>query len=158
MDNQSRLKYLIELELEGTLSSKSPQSLSLARTKIFIAIGTLLGEHHSPMHDLESFFWVKLWICIHWNGPGQERRRVKEFEDWNTKPIKELAKLKMGLVSKRIFDTVEDSFTPYCKRLFPCLRELHEVIFPGGTPWSKEDRPLYSRIVAVLEKARMDLV
>ncbi len=63
----------------------------------------------------------------------------------------------MGLVSKRIFDTVEDSFTAYCKRLFPCLRELHEIMFPGGTPWSKEDHQLYSQIVAVLETARMDV-
>lgn len=151
--------FLIDYDLAiQTSSDRASGAPGKTGTKVFMAIGALLGEHHSPMHDLESFFWVKLWICFHWNGPGQERRKVKEFEDWNTKPIKELAKLKMGLVSKRIFDTVEDSFTPYCKRLFPCLRELHEVIFPGGTPWSKEDRPLYSRIMAVLEKARMDLV
>jgi hypothetical protein len=26
--------------------------------RAFIAIGALLGEKHSFMHDLESFFWV----------------------------------------------------------------------------------------------------
>jgi hypothetical protein len=24
------------------------------------------------MHDLESFFWVLFWICIHRNGPGKD--------------------------------------------------------------------------------------
>uniref|UniRef100_A0A0B7KK89 Fungal-type protein kinase domain-containing protein n=1 Tax=Bionectria ochroleuca TaxID=29856 RepID=A0A0B7KK89_BIOOC len=27
-------------------------------TRAFMAIGVLLGEQHSFMHDLESFFWV----------------------------------------------------------------------------------------------------
>ena len=48
------------------------------------------------------------------------------------KPIKEQAKLKIGLVLKRIFDTVEDSFTTYYKRVFPCLRELYKIIFLEG--------------------------
>ncbi|KAK0737995.1 hypothetical protein B0T18DRAFT_296162, partial [Schizothecium vesticola] len=40
-------------------------------TITFMAIGALLGEQHSFMHDLESFFWVLFWICIHRNGPGK---------------------------------------------------------------------------------------
>ena len=150
--------FLIDADLGiRTGSDRASGAPGKTGTKAFMAIGALLDEPHSFMHDLESFFWVPFWICIHWNGPGQERRKGKEFEDWNTKPIKELAKLKMGLVSKRIFGTVEDSFTAYCKPLFPCLRELHEVMFPGGTPWSKEDHQLYSQIVTVLQKARLHL-
>lgn len=26
------------------------------------------------MHDLESFFWVPFWLCIHYDGPGSEGR------------------------------------------------------------------------------------
>ncbi|KAK0702046.1 hypothetical protein B0T26DRAFT_539387 [Lasiosphaeria miniovina] len=33
-------------------------------TRAFMAIGALLGEQHSFMHDLESFFWVLFWIFI----------------------------------------------------------------------------------------------
>lgn len=36
-----------------------------------IAIGALLGEQHSFMHDLESFFWVLFWICIHYDAQGK---------------------------------------------------------------------------------------
>jgi hypothetical protein len=38
-------------------------------TRAFIAIGALLGKQHSFIHDLESFFWVLFWICIHCDGP-----------------------------------------------------------------------------------------
>ena len=40
-------------------------------TRTFMAIGALLGEQHSFMHGLESFFWVLFWICIHCGGPGE---------------------------------------------------------------------------------------
>jgi hypothetical protein len=123
-----------------------------------MAIGALLDEHHSFMHDLESFFWVFFWICVHWNGPGHMRRQAREFEKWNYDSTEELAKKKSGQVSNRIFNTVDANFTTYCKPLIPCLRELHGVIFPGGTPWLEEDRQLYSRMRNVLEKAREDPV
>jgi hypothetical protein len=124
-----------------------------------MAIGALLGEQHSPMHDPESFFWVRIWICFHWNGPGQERWKVEEFEDWNTKPIKELAKLKVGLVSEEdVFDKeMSENFSEYCKPLIPCMQELQKVVFPGEKRRLSEDRELYSRMTDVLEKAGKDL-
>lgn len=84
-------------------------------TKVFMAIGTLDGEHHNTMHDLKSFFWVLFWICIDWKRSSKERRKVKDFEDWNTKSIKELAKLKMGLVSEEdgFIKEMSESFSEY---------------------------------------------
>ncbi len=38
-------------------------------TQPFMAIKLLEGTPHSFMHDLESFFWVLFWICMHF-GPG----------------------------------------------------------------------------------------
>ncbi|KAL8906150.1 MAG: hypothetical protein Q9207_002183 [Kuettlingeria erythrocarpa] len=156
-----RLKYLAELELEGTFSSKPRQSSNLAGTKIFMAIGALRGEPHSFMHDLESFFWVLFWICICWDGPGQERRKVKEFEEWNTKRIEELAEIKIGKVFEEdVFDEeMSDHFSEYCKPLIPCMQELRKVVFPGGKRWLSEDRELYSKMTDILEEAkeRLDL-
>lgn len=150
--------FLIDMDLAIHIDKeKSSGAPRMIGTKVFMAIGALLGHRHTPLHDLESFFWVTLWICIHWNGLGQKRQKVKEFDDWNTKPIKELATLKMGLVSKLIFYAIEDSFTSYCKRLFPCLSELHGVMFPGGAPCLTEDRQLYHRLVRILEKAKREL-
>ena len=76
--NQSRLKYLAELELEGTLCSKPPQSSNLAGTKNFMAIGALYGEPHSFMYDMESIFWVLFWVCVHWDGPHPGRSAATE--------------------------------------------------------------------------------
>lgn len=59
-----------------------------------MAIGLLLGEGHSFMHDLESFFWVLFWICIHHNGPEKESRVVPRFDKWNYADMDELAELR----------------------------------------------------------------
>ena len=52
-----------------------------------MAIGALLGEPHSFMHDLESFFWVLFWICIHYDGLDEKgkvkRRIIPQYEKWN---------------------------------------------------------------------------
>ncbi|KAH6705767.1 hypothetical protein EV126DRAFT_457884 [Verticillium dahliae] len=48
-------------------------------TRAFIAIGALLDEQYSFMHDLESFFWVLFWICVHYNGPDVNRLRKVVF-------------------------------------------------------------------------------
>ncbi|KAH6988698.1 hypothetical protein EDB80DRAFT_555094, partial [Ilyonectria destructans] len=66
--------FLIDLDLaikekrEGASGAKGKTG-----TRAFMAIGALLGEQHSFMHDLGSFFWVLFWICIHYNGPDQGR-------------------------------------------------------------------------------------
>ena len=126
-----------------------------------MAIGALLGEPHSFMHDLESFFWVLFWICIHYNGRNKkgkvERRIVPKYEKWNYAGTEELAETKAGQISKGIFDTVDDYFTKNCKPLIPCLKELHKVVFPEGRRWFTEHRGLYSDMKRILEKARDSL-
>lgn len=76
-DYASHLNYLTQFKLEATWNiNPTPK---LAGTKVFMAIGALLGEDHSFMHDLESFFWVLFWICIHYEGlnkKGEPKRRI----------------------------------------------------------------------------------
>ncbi|KAH8686421.1 hypothetical protein BGZ61DRAFT_355179, partial [Ilyonectria robusta] len=41
-------------------------------TVAFMAIGALPGnKKHSIKHDVESFFWVLFWICIHYKKHGK---------------------------------------------------------------------------------------
>ncbi len=124
-----------------------------------MAIGALRGEHHNPMHDWESIFWVLFWVCIHWDGPKRKRRIVKEFENWNKKSIEELAKLKMGLVLEDdgFNKEMSDNFSEYCRPLVPCMRQLRKAVFPDGRRWLREDRVLYTQMVEVLDRARRDL-
>ncbi|KAL2259661.1 hypothetical protein VTK26DRAFT_6555 [Humicola hyalothermophila] len=124
-------------------------------TRAFMAIGALLGEQHSFMHDLESFFWVLFWICIHCDGPG-EGKVVAQFDKWNYADTEELAKLKLGTVSDEgIFrKTTEDFFTNYYRPLVPWVNELRKVVFPGGGRWRREDSGLYTRMREILDEAR----
>ena len=66
-NNGSWPAFLIDLDLA---IKEQREGFSGARgktgTRAFMAIGVLLGEKHSFMHDLESFFWVLFWICIHY--------------------------------------------------------------------------------------------
>lgn len=146
--------FLIDFDLAIRISDDHASGApSKTGTKVFMAIGALLGEPHSFMHDLESFFWVLFWICIHWDG-HDNKRRESEFKDWNYLSTKKLAREKTGQISKGNFNTVDDYFTNYCKPLIPCLKELHKVVFVGGRRWFSEHRELYSEMTRILEKAR----
>ncbi|KAI2078867.1 hypothetical protein LOZ36_006794 [Ophidiomyces ophidiicola] len=158
--NSSWKAFIIDLDLA---IKENQEDASGARgktgTRAFMAIGVLLDEQHSFMHDLESFFWVLFWICIHYEGPGKGRV-VKRFDKWNFMDTEELAKQKLGTVAKEsiFMKTVSDNFTPYYESLTPHINKLRREIFPADKPWEKEDRRLYYRMKKVLQDAREDSV
>jgi hypothetical protein len=114
-------------------------------TRAFMAIGSLLGEKHSFMHDLESFFWAIFWICIHYEGPGKGRV-VARLDKWNLLDT-ELAGMKKGEISVR---SANEYFTKYYRPLIPCINKLRKAVFPNGRRWAKEDPGLYDRMKAIL--------
>ncbi|KFY03126.1 hypothetical protein V490_00273 [Pseudogymnoascus sp. VKM F-3557] len=160
VDNPSWPSFLIDLDLAIRSEREEPSGArSKTGTRAFMAIGVLLGEKHSFMHDLESFFWVLLWICIHYNGPAEKPTVVHRFDKWNFSETEELAESKKGAVVhegdfKRM---VEENIRPYYKSLQPWLNRLRKVVFPNGGRWEKEDRGLYSRMKEVLREAQRDL-
>jgi hypothetical protein len=115
-NNPSCQLFLIDLDLAIKENREKPSGApNKTGTRAFIAIGALMGEKHSFMHDLESFFWVLFWICIHYSGPNGESRVFPKFETWNYAQMEELAKIKLGTVSdEEIFiNTIMENFTPY---------------------------------------------
>lgn len=123
-----------------------------------MAIGALIGKQHSFMHDLESFFWVLFWICIHCDGPGKGKIAA-DFDKWNYMSTRQLACLKRGTVcNDDIFeDTAEEFFSEYYWPLFPCVNELRRAVFSGGGSWKRKDEGLYMEMRNILEKARTAL-
>ncbi|KAI1475699.1 hypothetical protein F4774DRAFT_421343 [Daldinia eschscholtzii] len=93
-------------------------------TRAFMAIGALRGEQHSFMHDLESFFWVLFWICIHDDGPNRKglHKVSEQFDKWNYVNTQDLMLLKAGIISTE---------------KTPLVNELRKVIFPDGKRWKK---------------------
>ncbi|KAL7793734.1 hypothetical protein V8C37DRAFT_378051 [Trichoderma ceciliae] len=92
-------------------------------TRSFMAIRVLMGEQHSFMHDLESFFWVLFWICVHYVGPNKTRHKTSSFNNWNTMCDRELAGAKMIVISDStdFCKEANSSFTTYYKPLIPLM-------------------------------------
>ncbi|GAW24971.1 hypothetical protein ANO14919_145680 [Xylariales sp. No.14919] len=158
-DNPSWASFLIDLDLaikeqrEGVSGAKGKTG-----TRAFMAIGALLGEQqHSFMHDLESFFWVLFWICVHYEGPGQDIGRT-EFESWNYETDSQLVGSKKGVIDDEddFLKIAADNFTPYYEPLIPWVNRLRRKVFPNGNRWKKEDPDLYSKMIEILREAQQD--
>ena len=157
-ENPSWPSFLIDLDLairetRGGISGANGKT----GMRAFMAIGSLLGEKHSFVHDLESFFWVIFWICIHYEGPG-EGRVVARFDKWNYVDTDELAGMKKGKISDEtdFVRSANEYFTEYYRPLIPCINTLRKVVFPNGRRWAKEDPGLYDRMKAILRGVRED--
>ncbi|KAH8430546.1 uncharacterized protein LDX57_008210 [Aspergillus melleus] len=125
-DNDSWPAFLIDSDLA---IKEDRERASGARgktgTRAFMAIGLLLGEKHSFWHDLESFFWVLFWICIHYDGPGKSIGPT-DFDCWNYDEDQKLANSKRGIVADEVdFDNIMDRyFTPYYQPLASYVKKL----------------------------------
>ncbi|WVO18507.1 hypothetical protein L204_106226 [Cryptococcus depauperatus] len=125
-------------------------------TRAFMAIGVLLGDEHSFMHDLESFFWVLFWICIHYDGPG--KHISSEYDEWNYEEDFKLAVLKAGTISSEgiFLDATGAHFTPFYKPLIPLMNEIRKKILPNDEAWMTANMELYSLIKEILAKGQKD--
>ncbi|KJZ68575.1 hypothetical protein HIM_12037 [Hirsutella minnesotensis 3608] len=158
-ENPSRRAFLIDLDLaiktqrEGASGAKGKTG-----TRAFMAIGALLGnEQHSFMHDLESFFWVLFWICVHYNGPGKDVGAT-EFESWNYQSDNQLVRSKKGVIDDEddFLRTSEEVFTPYYQPLIPWVNRLRRKVFPNGERWKKPAPELYRTMKDILREAQKD--
>lgn len=92
-----------------------------------MAIGPLLSEQNSFIHDLKSLFWVLFWIYVHYEGPGQ-KRVVPKFDRWNSvRDMEELAGTKLGVIAgEDIFQkTMTEFFTGYYGPLIPWVSRIY---------------------------------
>jgi hypothetical protein len=158
-DNSTRRGFLIDLDLairERRLDSSGARDKT--GTKVFMAIGALTGEQHSFMHDLESFFWVLFWICIHYTGPKGEYRVMPEFDRWNFLTMDALATMKFGTIGDEglFVKTMVASVTSYFKPLIRWINKLRTIVFPNDKKWKIEDESLYDRMREVLCEAMED--
>jgi len=157
-DDPSWPAFLIDLDL-AFKEDRTGGAPNKTGTKVFMAIGALNDEKRTFMFDLESFFWVLFWICIHYNGPNDSGRVVRKYELWNYMDPQALAESKAGtIVNERHFLTIaRQFFTPYHQPLIECINQLRKVVFPNGHRWEREDEQLYDQMRRVLRKAVEDL-
>ncbi|KAF6824979.1 serine threonine-protein kinase sgk2 [Colletotrichum musicola] len=156
--NPSWPAFLIDLDLaireprEGASGAKGKTG-----TRAFMAIGALLGEQHSFMHDLESFFWVLFWICIHYNANGKDVGST-EFDSWNYEGDNKLILSKVGTIGDEslFLKIAVENFTPYHQPLVTWVNRLHKEVFPSGERWKQPEPELYSSMKKILHDAQED--
>ncbi|ORY59944.1 uncharacterized protein BCR38DRAFT_350524 [Pseudomassariella vexata] len=158
-DNPSWPSFLIDLDL-AIREQRDVASGAKGKTgtRAFMAIGTLLGEQHSFMHDLESFFWVLFWICIHYDTKGRDMGPT-EFDSWNYESDNKLVRSKVGTIGdESIFLKIAtENYTPYYQPLIPWVNRLRRKVFPNGETWKRPEPELYSSMKEILRDARKNL-
>ncbi|KAG5934139.1 hypothetical protein E4U60_004056 [Claviceps pazoutovae] len=137
-------------------------------TRAFMAIGLLQGAKHSFLHDLESFFWVLFWTCIHYGKSGKDSRISPRLVKWNHLDDFDLLLDKQNMIfaySDFIY-IAERDFMPYYKPLIPYVKQLRELLpyvtqLPGlvyrnSIRVKKTGLELYSQMINVLREAQKD--
>ena len=116
---------------------------------------------HRATHDLESLFYVLIWICVNYTGPRGAKRK-----DWDIfreaaplgrwlDPLKgfgDLAETKLGQFTYSIqFETkILAHFHSYFEDLKLCCEELRKVFYaPDRQPKQDAD---HLTIISILEK------
>jgi hypothetical protein len=115
---------------------------------------------HRPHHDLESLFYVLIWICVNYIGP-----RGKKRADWDIfkkaeplgrwvdpyKDFKEVAEIKFGQFGPDMaFERqILGLFSDYFHELRPCCTDLRGIFF---TPGMKGPDVIHAQFLSILEK------
>ncbi|KAG6309660.1 hypothetical protein E4U44_006569 [Claviceps purpurea] len=166
--NMSCPHFLIDLDHAIKID---PNVLPNKRTKIgtraFMAIDLLNGmEEHSFSHDLESFFWVLYWICIHYGKSGTDSQISPRLDRWNYMDDSLLSAHKANVLytADKFIAAAEREFMPYYKPLIPYVNKLRELlpfvaelpgqIFKNSIPMEKTGPELYSQMINVLREAQ----
>lgn len=136
------------------------------------------GYVHTSSHDLESIFYVLIWICIYYSGPLDTRRdfdsetvaladgtmakRSRPLTDkWlNEEP----AKLAMWKSSQmNYFETILEEVHPYFADLKETLRRYHTALWNPAVLSATEvscrvgSRVTHDEIVAILEAGLVEI-
>ena len=99
-----------------------------------MAIEVLEGKGHTYRHDLESFFYVFVWMCIRYGYEGTGRQKPNKpirpktniLRGWYTGMYTEIANTKQGHKGKNRFENVIAEF----ENLKPLVRELRSALLP----------------------------
>lgn len=95
---------LIDLDLAKERDSEPSGARNQTGTMRFMAIDVLRGVDHTYRHDLESFFYVLLWMCARcaWSydkglrGYDEAAPRESTLHDWEIGSFKKIARAKRG--------------------------------------------------------------
>ena len=159
---------LIDLDLVIEVGKRTG-AWQMTGTMEFMAIEVLYGANHTYRHNLESFFYVLLWICARraWergfecNPKGEPKKSV--LRKWYSGDYDKIAQAKRGYMHADGLEDILKQFPSTFDCVKPLCREIRGVLFPLnkdgkldiGTPINSKE--LYSLILEVYDKATADI-
>ncbi|POW14547.1 hypothetical protein PSHT_07357 [Puccinia striiformis] len=158
IDNQTedpdRKSFLIDLDMAVPYPMTNEED-SDARigTKECMSIGLLMKTNsHTHLDDLESFFWVLIWTCVHW--PVDQRGQYG-LRSWN-----DLSPWSLG-ASKYFYlrhtHELTEKFTPRYKEsqpLLDCVVKLAEIMCNPPVGENELAAAHYRKVLDVLREAQ----
>jgi len=155
---------LIDLDLAKIVGSGRSGARHQTGTMQFMAIGVLRKVAHTYRHDLESFFYVLLWISARraWDNFGswfEGRPKQSELTKWYTGSFDNIAFTKEGYMRAGRFEYILMEFPRAFDRIKPLCRAVRGILFPlledgeldTGTPSDPEN--LYDSIIQAFDDA-----
>ncbi|KAM0415913.1 hypothetical protein ACHAPT_013124 [Fusarium lateritium] len=154
---------LIDLDLAKVRDSGPSGARHQTGTVQFMAIEVLRKVDHTYRHDLESFFYVLLWMCARqsWrNGFACQEQPPQEslLRKWEIGSFKSIADSKEGHMAMNGLNRVMmEEFPGSLDAVKPLCRGIKSILFGDtammlGTPAGEPDQ-LYRPIIAAYDEA-----
>jgi Fungal protein kinase len=160
---------LIDLDL-ATVQGERAGGRHRTGTMEFMAIEVLRGADHTYRHDLESFFYVLLWICARrsWETEYYFKLKAKPaksvLREWYGSSFENVARSKEYRMRSRRFNAILEEFPPGFNCVQPLCRQLRHILFPLDTDGElnlstpTDPRKLYDPIIGAFDAAIKDLM
>ena len=147
---------LIDLDLAKELDSGPSGSRHRTGTMEFMAIEVLKDKVHIYRHDLESFFYVFLWIII--RERDKTLPKTSHLRDWYKGTYIQIAKAKKSNMEKGDFEEITAEFPAEFESLKGLAEELRGILFPirdGAlfTGTYRDPDKLYRPMIEVFKRA-----
>ncbi|EFY85111.1 serine/threonine-protein kinase Sgk2 [Metarhizium acridum CQMa 102] len=158
---------LIDLDLAKERETGPSGARHQTGTMQFMAIEVLRGIDHSYRHDLESFFYVLLWMCARssWakfggNDEVKPRESESDLRNWEVGSFKTVATAKEGDVTVNGLERIMGEFPSVFDVVKPLCLKIRRLLFPldmdermsFGTPAGEPER-LYDAIIKAYDEA-----
>ncbi|PHH89833.1 hypothetical protein CDD83_5159 [Cordyceps sp. RAO-2017] len=161
---------LIDLDLAKVRESGPSGARHQTGTIQFMAVEVLRKADHTYRHDLESFFYVLLWMCARESWAKEKLSSAEQppkeslLRKWEIGSFKDIARIKAGDMTVDGLEGIMSEFPEVLNVVKPlCLRN-RKILFPldkdermcFGTPAGSPDQ-LYRPIIAAYDEAISDL-
>jgi Fungal protein kinase len=97
----------------------------------FMALGVLQRDPHTYRHDLESLFYIFLWVAICYDAKlSRYPPRTSRLWGWCGIKFDVVSQNKTKDMQPEQFMNIVDEFSPPFKHLRGLAKELHQLLFP----------------------------